>query len=133
MIFMNDWDGQSCYEYYDQVDKIINKKGLTESFGTLIKSLTFCYFNSIHIEILLFSVTCLASKSVCAYISTEDLPEKYNGDGIEYLEFIASNKSGKEWFVRYLLAENVKTNPDNLNCDHMTYMGYFVLVVPQKG
>ena len=68
---------------------------------------------------------------MCAYISTEDLPEKYNDDGIEYLEFIASNKSGKEWFVRYLLAENVKTNPDNLNYNHMTYL--FCASSPTEG
>lgn len=38
-------------------------------------------------------VTCLASKSVCAYIPTDELPGKYNGDGILFLEYIASNKS----------------------------------------
>ena len=54
----------------------------------------------VEIVIFFFSVTCLASKSVCAYIASDELDAKYEGDGILFLEYIASNKTGKERIPR---------------------------------
>ena len=48
---------------------------------------------------VVFSVTCLASKSVCGYISDEDINKKDYRDGIDLLMFVMNNKSGNMIFL----------------------------------